>query len=84
MVNLDMELFEAIRLRILELIKIHDTNGNEVSLKSGIDCSTLNKFLKGTHKSIKIETITLICQTFNITLEDFFRSPLFNDIEVKD
>ena len=35
-------------------------------------------------KGIKIETIALICEALNITLEEFFADPLFKDVQVKD
>ena len=79
-----MELNEAIRLRIIELIKQNKTNGNALALKCGISRSSINRFLNKKHKSIKIETITLIAQAFNITLQDFFNSSLFYDVEVID
>lgn len=78
-----MDLKEAIRLRIKELIKENNTNANKLSLDCGLSRSTIRKFLKS-NRSIKIETITLICQALNISLTEFFNSPLFDDIEVID
>ena len=71
-----MELNKAIRLRIIELIKEYNTNPNRLSLSCGLSRSTIPKFLNN-HRSIKIETITLICQSLNISIADFFDSPLF-------
>lgn len=79
-----MYLTDAIRLRILELIKANHINGNKLSVASGINRSTINKFLRCQSNSIKIETITLICQSLNITLKDFFDNELFIDVEIKD
>ena len=59
-------------------------NGNKLALSSGIDRATINRFLRGQNKSIKIETITLICQSLDITLKDFFDDKIFNDVEVND
>ncbi len=78
-----MELKEAIRLRILELMKQHNTNPNKLALDCGLSRSSIATFLRF-HRTIKIETITLICQTFNMSLSDFFNSSLFDDIEIKD
>lgn len=79
-----MYLSEAIRKRIENLMNDYKINGNKLSLSSGIDRSTVNRFLKGKNKSIKIESITLICQSLNITLKDFFDDKVFDDVEVKD
>ncbi len=79
-----MYLSEAIRKRIENLVKENKTNGNNLALSSGIDRSTINRFLRKKNKSIKIETITLICQSLNMTLKDFFDDKLFDDVEVND
>lgn len=79
-----MDLSEAMRLRIQELIAEYNTNGNKLALSSGFNRSNINRFLRKKNKSIKIESITLICQSFNISLKDFFDSTLFDDVEVID
>ena len=79
-----MDLSKAMRLRIEKMMDDNNVNGNKLALSSGIDRSTINKFLKGKNKSITIETITLICQAQNITLKDFFDDELFDDVEVND
>lgn len=79
-----MYLSNAIRKRLENLMKLNNTNGNNLSLSSGIDRSTINRFLRNKNKSIKIETLTLICQTLNISLKDFFDDELFDDIEIDD
>ena len=79
-----MDLSKAMRLRIKNLMDINKINGNKLALSAGIDRSTVNRFLRGENNSIKIETITLICQSFDITLKDFFDDKLFNDVEVND
>ena len=76
-----MDLSDAIRKRLKELMK---ESGNKLSLESGIDRSTINRFMRKENKSIKIETITLICQALDISLKDFFDDSVFKDVEVKD
>lgn len=79
-----MDLSEAMRLKIQELIDEYNTNGNRLALSSGFNRSNINRFLRKKNKSIKIESITLICQSLGISLKDFFDSKLFDDIEVND
>lgn len=79
-----MDLSEAMRLRIQELIDEYNTNGNRLALSSVFNRSNINRFLRKKNKSIKIESITLICQSLGISLKDFFDSKLFDDIEVND
>lgn len=79
-----MYLSNALRSRIEKIMIDNKTNGNKLSLTSGLDRSTISKFLKGKNKSITIETITLICQASNISLKDFFDDKVFDDVEVND
>lgn len=79
-----MYLSDARRKRLEFLIKLHNTNGNNLALSCGIDRSTINRFLRKENKSIKIETLTLICQAFNMSLRDFFDDKIFDDVEVDD
>lgn len=79
-----MYLSNALRTRIEKIMIDNKTNGNKLSLTSGLDRSTISKFLKGKNKSITIETITLICQASNISLKDFFDDKIFDDVEVND
>lgn len=79
-----MYLSEAIKLRIKNLIKNKNLTGNQLALDAGIARSTINKFLRGQSKTIKIETITLICQALNISLKDFFNDSLFDNVDIND
>lgn len=79
-----MDLSEAMRLRIQELIDEYHTNGNRLALSSGFNRSNINRFLRRKNKSIKIESITLICQSLGISLKDFFDDKMFDDVEVND
>ena len=79
-----MYLSDAIKLRITNLMKLNNMNGNKLALSAGIDRSTINRFLRNENKSLKIETITLICQALNITLKDFFDDEIFNNVEIND
>ena len=79
-----MYLSDAIRKRLEFLIKLHNTNGNNLALSCGIDRSTINRFLRKENKFIKIETLTLTCQAFNMSLRDFFDDELFNEVEIND
>ena len=79
-----MYLSEAIRLRLKKLIDENNTNGNRLALSAGINRSNINRFLRNQNKSITIESITLICQSLNISLKDFFDDKVFDDVEIND
>lgn len=80
-----MLLSEALRLRILELMKKNKiNNSHELSLIAGISYSTLNDFFRNRTSSVGISKLVHICDALNINLSDFFNSNLFNNIECDD
>ena len=79
-----MDLSEAIRIRINNLMKDYNLNVSKLSTLAGISRSTLSKFLSGKRKYIRIDIIEYICEAFNIKLTDFFNDELFNNINIQD
>ncbi len=76
-----MELSDAIRLRINNLLKYNNVNIWYIVKQSGIPCSTLTTFLNGKTKLLKIDTLLHICEAFNITLSEFFSDDIFENVE---
>ena len=74
-----MNLDEAIRKRILELVEENNTTLTNLCLNSNLTPSTVFDFISGKIKSPKIITIKKICTGAHITLEQFFARPYFND-----
>ena len=76
-----MRIGEAVRLRILELCKEHHITLNKLSTICGITQSTLNNIISGRNATTTISTIQKICDGLEITIIDFFSSPLFDNLE---
>ena len=76
-----MQLSEALRLRIKQLLKENNMKVWDLCKATGIPCSTLSTFLTGKSKLLKINTILHICEGFNIQLKDFFSNVIFLDVE---
>lgn len=76
-----MQMSEALKLRIEQLLKENDMKVWDLCKASGIPCSTLSTFLTGKTKLLKINTILHICEGFNIQLKDFFCDEFFLDVE---
>ena len=76
-----MQLSEALRLRIKQLLKENNMKVWDLCRATGIPCSTLSTFLTGKSKLLKINTILHICEGFNIQLKDFFANEIFLDVE---
>ncbi len=72
-----MKLKDAISLRVKELCKEHNLTTHGLSLKCGVANSTLVDIVKARNESYQIKFIYGICEGLNMSLEEFFKSPLF-------
>lgn len=82
-----MQLNEAIRYRLENLMKEKDKNSKyKLSCDAGLNPSLLNDFFRNRISYPRIDTLYLICEGLDITLEEFFSDPIFNieNIEIKD
>lgn len=76
-----MNVGQAVRERIAELCEEKHITINKPANISGITQSTLNNIMSGRNNSTTISTIQKICDGLEITVTDFFDSPLFLGIE---
>ena len=79
-----MDLSEAVRIRITNLIEERDISVSKISTLAGISRSTLSKFLSGKRKMIRLEMIEYICEGLNLSLRDFFDDKVFDNIGIKE
>ena len=73
-----MKLNEAVSKRISELCAERKMTQYKLSMKSGVPQSTLSTIMKCSFESMKMRIIYEICEGFEISLEEFFSSPLFD------
>ena len=76
-----MTIGEAVRLRILELCKENHITVNHLATVSGITQSTLSNIISGRNHGTTVSTVKKICDGLNISVQDFFASELFVDLE---
>ena len=79
-----MDLSQAIRIRITNLIEERNLNVSKLSTMAGISRATLSKFLSRQRTYLRIDIIEYICEGLNINLKDFFNDPIFDSIEMED
>ena len=79
-----MDLSQAIRIRITNLIEERNFNVSKLSTMSGITRATLSKFLSGQRKFLRIDIIEYICEGLNMKLKEFFDDKIFDNIEIED
>lgn len=79
-----MQLNEAVSKRIKELCKQRNMTQYALSLKSGVPQSTLSTVIGCKFPGMKLRIIYEICEGFEISLADFFNSPLFERENILD
>ena len=81
-----MQLNDAIKSRLAHFMEERHLSHFKLSCNAGLNPSQLNDFIRGRITYPRIDTLYLWCEAMNITLDDFFRDPLFDieNIEVKD
>ena len=76
-----MTIGQACKLRIVELCKEREITVNKLSIISGITQSTLNNIVSGRNNSVTVSTLKKICDGLEISMNDFFASELFLNLE---
>ena len=77
-----LHLNQAVSMRIEELLKERDMTQYQMFTKSGVPKSTLSNLMHCSYDSVKLRIIHEICQGFEISLSDFFLSPLFDEVNL--
>ena len=72
---------ETVKERILELCREKNISINKLSTMSGVTQSTVNNIVSGRNRSATISTIKKLCDGLGITIEQFFDSDLFRDLD---
>lgn len=73
-----MLLEDAVALRIEQLCIEQKMTKYELSERSGVPQTTLSSIKKKRSTSVKMKTLYAICEGFDISLAEFFSSPLFD------
>ena len=76
-----MTIGNAVRYRLLELCNERNITINKLSTMCGITQSTLNNIVSGRNNSTTVSTIQKICDGLEISITDFFSSPIFQNLE---
>ena len=76
-----MKTKEAVAMRILELCKEKQIAVNTLANLSGVSPSTVYSMLNEKSQNPGIVSIKKLCDGLEITLREFFNSPIFEEIE---
>lgn len=78
-----MKIAEAIAQRVINLCSDNNISINKLAILSGQTQSTVQSLVNGKSKNPKILTIVRICDSLKISLYEFFKDDLFNDIDIE-
>ena len=76
-----MKTREAVAKRITELCQEKNLTVNGLANISAVPPSTLKNILYGVSKNPGVVTLKMLCDGLEITLDDFFDSDLFKNLE---
>lgn len=74
-----MQLNQAISKRLKQLLEEQEMTQYQLFSRSGVPKSTINNIINCAYDSVKLRIIHEICQGFQISISDFFQSPLFDE-----
>lgn len=74
-----MQLSQAVSMRVCELLQERSMTQYQLFSRSGVPKSTINNIINCSYDSVKLRIIHEICQGFQISITEFFQSPLFEE-----
>lgn len=76
-----MTISEAVVKRLYELCDERHLSINKVCTLSGVTQSTISDIVNRRTRTARIDTIKKLCDGLEISVRQFFNSPLFDDLE---
>ncbi len=76
-----MDTREAVVNRIRELYKARGWSMNSLSNEAGVPPSTIKNIMNGTSRNPGVVTLKKLCDAFEITLDEFFATEEFRNLE---
>ena len=74
-----MQMNEAVSERVAQLLTQYHMTQYQLSSRSGVPKSAISNHIKCSYDSVKLRIIHEICQGFQISITEFFHSPLFDE-----
>lgn len=76
-----MSVKDAVAIHFQELCDERDIKINKLANLFGVTPSTVYSMLDERRRDLSIVTIKKLCDGLDISLEDFFSAPIFQDLE---
>ena len=78
-----MELNQAVSKRLCQLLDKRGMTQYQLFSKTGVPKSTIHNITHCSYVSVKLRIIHEICQGLEISIPEFFQSPLFEEINLE-
>lgn len=75
---------EAVKNRIIKLLRDNNMSINKVCSQGNLTTSTLNTMLNNKSEYCSVRTLQEFCQGLRISLYDFFNDESFKDLEFEE
>ncbi len=76
-----MSIKDAVVMRFQELFETRNIRPNELANMSGVTPSTVYSMLDSRRRDLSIITIKKLCDGLNVSLEEFFSSQIFKELD---
>lgn len=74
-----MQLNEAVSKRLADLLQEKHMTPYQLYIKSGVPKSTIGNILNCAYPSMKLRIVHELCQGLDLSITEFFQSPLFEE-----
>ena len=74
-----MQLNQAVSKRLTQLLEERNMTQYQLFSKSGVPKSTIHNIIQCSYDSVKMRILHEICQGLEISIAEFFDSPLFEE-----
>ena len=77
-----LQLNQAISQRLSELLEERNMTQYQLFTRSGVPKSTIHNLVTCRYDSVKLRIIHELCQGLQISISEFFQSPLFDELNL--
>ena len=74
-----MKVSQAVATRIREILAEKNMTQYRLEMNSGLSKGTLTSLMYARYKGVKLTTLITVIRTLGITIDEFFKSPLFDE-----
>lgn len=74
-----MKVSQAVATRIREILAEKNMTQYRLEMNSGLSKGTLTSLMYARYKGVNLTTLITIIRTLGISIDDFFKSPLFDE-----